>query len=185
MHLWNLASLERSLTLKNVHDTPITSVSWHRPNGTILCTGSADCTAALWDAQNGRHLSTLYEHDGWVLGTSFSSSGSLLATASWDRSVRLWDLESQSVINTLNGHKKGVWSVDFNPRLGSMVLCSSSEDGTVCLWDARTNKPVHLFSAGHTDAVYCAKWSSNGSLLASGSADTKVDSIVIIYTYMY
>ena len=43
------------------------------------------------------------------------------------------------------------------------------------IWDARSNKPVRNLSYGHTDAVYSAKWSPDGALIASGSADTKVN----------
>ena len=172
VHLWDLSNLEVVHTLKGVHKVPVTSVCWHRPNGLLVCTGSADHNVALWNANTGEHLSILRDHVGWVLGCCFSTTGSFLATASWDKTVRIWDPGSEMLINTLNGHAAGVWSVDFHPR--SSLLCSASEDGTVKVWDARSNRNVRTLSGGHTDAVYCAKWSPDGALIASGSADTKV-----------
>ena len=172
VNVWDLSSLEVVHNLKGVHKVPVTTVSWHRPNGLLICTGSADHTAALWNAETGRHLSTLYEHFGWVLGSCFSATGSFLATASWDKTVRIWDPGSSSLINNLNGHQAGVWSVDFHPR--SSTLCSASEDGTAKIWDARTNRIVKTLSGGHSEAVYCAKWSHDGAMIATGSADTKV-----------
>lgn len=174
MHLWDLSTLEPVHTLKGVHRVPVTCVSWHRPNGLLVCTGSADQTVALWNTESGRNVATLTEHFGWVLGSSFSSSGTLLATASWDKTVRIWDANTATLINNLNGHAAGVWSVDFHPK--SSTLCSGSEDGTIKIWDPRVSTVVRTFSSGHYEPVYCAKWSSDGAMVASGSEDTKVSS---------
>ena len=172
-HIWDLSNLEVVHTLKGYHNVPITTLSWHKPNGLLLCTGSADTTVALWNADSGEKVGVLAEHSGWVLGSSFSATGSYLASASWDKTVRIWDPGSETLINTLIGHSAGVWSVDFHPR--SATLCSSSEDGTIKIWDARTSKPVLNLSGGHSEAIYCAKWSTDGAMIASGSADTKVN----------
>lgn len=175
VNLWDLSNLEVVLNLKGVHKVPVTTVSWHRPNGLLVCTGSADHTAALWDAKSGQHMATLTEHFGWVLGSSFSATGSFLATASWDKTVRIWDPGSSTLINNLNGHHGGVWSVDFHPR--SSLICSASEDGTVKVWDARMSRNVRTFSGGHSDAAYCARWSPDGAMVASGGADGKVSEV--------
>ena len=86
--------------------------------------------------------------------------------------MRIWDAGTATLINNLDGHAAGVWSVDFHPD--SAILCSGGQDGSVIIWDARSNRPVRNLSYGHTDAVYSAKWSPDGALIASGSADTKV-----------
>lgn len=172
VNIWELSNLERVITLKDVHRVPITSVSWLRPNGIVLCTGSADHTAALWNAETGAHICSLNDHSGWVLDTDFSATGAFLATACWDHTVRIWDPGSETVINSLTGHSGGVWSVNFHPHTSQ--LCSSSEDKSVRIWDARTNRPVGSLYGQHTDAVYCAAWSPDGSIIATGSADNKV-----------
>lgn len=172
VNIWELSNLEKVINLSNVHRVPITSVSWVRPNGLVLCTGSADRTAALWNAETGSYLCSLSDHSGWVLDTDFSATGAFLATACWDHTVRIWDPGSERVINSLTGHSGGVWSVNFHPQ--SSQLCSSSEDKSVRIWDARTNRPVGSLYGQHTDAVYCAAWSPDGSIIATGSADNKV-----------
>lgn len=175
VNIWELSNLEKVTNLSNVHRVPITSVSWLRPNGLVLCTGSADRTAALWNAETGAYICSLNDHSGWVLDTDFSATGAFLATACWDHTVRIWDPGSETVINSLTGHSGGVWSVDFHPH--SSQLCSSSEDKSVRIWDARTNRPVGSLYGQHTDAVYCAAWSPDGSIIATGSADNKVGMI--------
>ena len=176
VHVWDMVNLEVVTTLKGVHRVPITCLSWQGARGEVLCTGSADNTAVLWDPANGTHTQTLAGHSGWVLGACFSISDSVLATASWDKTIGIWDSSTGQLINTYEGHSEGVWSVDFHPS-SSGVLCSGSEDGSVKVWDLREGKmTLNLASSsGHSDAVYCAKWSPDGNMIASGSADTKVE----------
>lgn len=61
----------------------------------------------------------------------------------------------------------------FHPH-SSGVLCSASEDGSVKVWDLREGKVAQDLTSGHNDAVYCARWSPDGTMIASGSADTEV-----------
>ena len=172
VNVWELSNLEKVATLGDMHRVPITSVSWLRPHGQILCTSSADHTAALWNAESGQYLSSLTDHSGWVLGTDSSSTGAFLATACWDHIVRIWDPESEMLIHSLTGHTGGVWSVNFHPQ--SSLLCTASEDKSARIWDVRTNRVVGSLHGQHTEAIYCAKWSPDGSILATGSADNKV-----------
>ena len=172
VNIWELSNLERVLNLSDVHRVPVTSVSWLRPNGLLICTGSADRTAALWNAETGAHVASLTDHAGWVLDTDFSATGAFLATACWDHTVRIWDPGSEKVVNSLTGHGGGVWSVEFHPN--SSQLCTASEDKSARIWDTRMNRPAGSLYGQHTDAVYCAAWSPDGSVIATGSADNKV-----------
>lgn len=175
VHVWDMVNLQVEATLKAVHRLPITSLSWQGGSGRgeVLCTGSADHTAVLWNAITGEHLQTLSLHSGWVLGTCFSSSGSVLATASWDKTIGIWDPSTGQQINSYDDHGGGVWSVTFSPD-SSSVLCSTGEDGSVKLWDLREGKVMQNLTSGHNEAVYCAKWSPDGTMIASGSSDTKI-----------
>ena len=181
VNIWDLSNLEVVHTLKGAHRVPVTSLCWNTQRDRLICTGSADHTAVLWHADTGNRVACLSEHFGWVLGTCFSRTGSFLATASWDQMVRIWDPSTETLINNLKGHNGGVWSVDFHPR--SSTLCTASEDGLVKIWDARTNRVVRTLSNGHSEPVYCAKWSPDGAMIASGSADTKVTLYYSCYAF--
>eukprot|EP00117_Sycon_ciliatum_P012200 scpid11480/ scgid5446/ Uncharacterized WD repeat-containing protein alr2800 len=176
VRVWDLFTLDTVCTLKDQHAVPITTLSWFPPDGSLIATGSADCTACLWSVESAEMLVCLKEHFGWVMDSSFSANGSALATASWDKTIRVWDPATGSLLTTLNGHTKGVYSCHFHPAATSNVVCSASEDETVRIWDTRMqgNKPMRTLIGGHDDAVCCCRWSPDGKTIASGGADHRV-----------
>ena len=172
VRVWNLGSLDTAVTLKGLHEVPVTSLAWFKPEGSLIASGSADTKIGLWNSVTGEKLLTLTDCFGWVLGTSFSTDGSFLAAASWDKMVRLWEPNTGSLLYTLRGHKAGVWSVDFQSE--HKVLCSGSADGTVRLWDPRSNKCTAVFGEEATSSVHSVKWSPDNTKIASASDDSKV-----------
>ena len=173
IHVWDMDNFQVYCTLKGAHGVPVTGLSWGRPAGELLCSCSADHTAVLWDVETGESLRTLGIHSGWVLDASFSSSSSVLATASWDKTVAIWDPHTGDCISRYADHTAGVWSVDFHPR-SSKLLLSAGEDGSVKLWDLREGKVTRNLVSGHREPMRCVRWSPDGNMVASGSADTKV-----------
>lgn len=174
VHIWDLSDMKVNTTLKDVHEVPVTCLSWQHQEPHLLCAGSADNTAVLWNPETGKLLHILRGHTSWVLDTNFCPECSALATASWDNTVQLWDVETGVSLCTLEGHSAGVWSVDFHPQLPH-VLCSSGEDGVVRVWDTREEKEVQsLIVDGGSEGINCCKWSPDGSMIACGSSDNKV-----------
>ena len=173
VRIWNLGSLDTTVTLSKLHKVPVTSLAWFKPEGTLLATGSADTTIGLWNTVTGEKLSVLKDCFGWVLGTSFSADGNFLGAASWDKMVWLWEPNTGTLINQLRGHKAGVWSLDFHSERS--VVCSGSADGTIRLWDARSNKCAALLGEEDQDnSVHSVKWSPDNTTIAAASADAKV-----------
>ena len=75
------------------------------PDGMRIATASADGTAKIWDAANGKELLTLQaSSEGWVDSVAFSPDGKLLATAGDDKTTRIWDSVTGKELLTLKGH---------------------------------------------------------------------------------
>ena len=72
----------------------------------------------------------------------------------------------------LHGHTATVFGVAFGPD--GRTLASGSDDGTVRLWDLRTNRQLGRPLTGHATTVYGVAFSPDGRTLASASADRTI-----------
>jgi WD40 repeat protein len=58
--------------------------------------------------------------------------------------IKLWDLDRGKNIATLQGHTSSIRSVAFDPE--GRMLVSSSEDGTIRLWDSSTGECLKILT---------------------------------------
>lgn len=105
----------------------VSSVAWG-PDGSRLATGSADKTAAVWDASSGKRTLQLSGHTASVTSVAWSPDRLYVATASRDNTAVLWDAGSGERMHVLLGHTEWVNSVAWSPdslkvftALGSQV----------------------------------------------------------------
>src|SRR5262249_42082328 len=64
------------------------------PEGKTLATAGDDHAIRLWEANTGKELVTIREHDWPVMSVAFSPDGTSLASASLDGTVGLGDARS-------------------------------------------------------------------------------------------
>jgi WD40 repeat protein len=77
----------------------------------------------------------------------------------------VWDPESGQEIFTLAGHKSAVTALSW--RSDSKLLASSSEDGTVKLWEMDDGKPVKSWTA-HPGGVLSVNYAHTDKLVTCG-----------------
>ncbi|MGW3820152.1 hypothetical protein [Streptomyces sp. NPDC005046] len=73
-------------------------------------------------------------------------------------------------VQTFTLHAGLVLAVAFSPD--GTLLATSSDDGTVRLWDPATRQPIGQPLTGHTRTVTAGAFSPDGTLLATSSDDT-------------
>ncbi|RHZ33228.1 hypothetical protein DYB31_006961 [Aphanomyces astaci] len=127
-----------------------------------------------------RCTDTLQGHSEAILHVRFSPDGKKLASGGGDATVRFWDTNTCMPQFTGRGHKHHVlctaWSPDGSrfasaDKTGEIRnsacerFASSSKDGSIKIWNARTGRQVASLS--------CLKWGGEG-LLYSASRDRTI-----------
>lgn len=149
------------------HDGAVLSVSYSS-TGSQLVTGSADRTAAIWDAHTGTRLHTLAGHQGSVIQARFVPENGLIATASLDGTAIIWDASSGEIVHRLRRHTKALQSLAVSPD--GTYVATASQDGTAILWDVRSGA-VQCVLGGHDGPVNMVSFSSDGTRVVTASDD--------------
>ena len=86
--------------------------------------------------------------------TDDSNTNQYLVSCSDDRSVRLWNTSTGSQVWCAFGHKARVWDVQFCDAPVANIL-SSSEDGTVILFNGMDGSQLHQWNLTNQGSVWC------------------------------
>ena len=121
-----------------------------------------------------------------------------LLSGSYDNTARLWDVATRQTLQELKGHSWWVWAAEFSPD-GNRIV-TAGQDGKAIVWQKQgarerrssergqaANPSAHRPSespvpstntltefTGHNGAVYTARFSPNGDLVATGGYDKLV-----------
>lgn len=134
----------------------------------------------LWDFDTGELIKVRFgipfRVGGWKEGRAYGDAGLLLSSPSCCFLVR--DQRHTLALHaythawqTLYGHRAEVRCVRFSSD--NVKLATASSDGTVKLWDARSQRKLATLT-GHTKAVVSCCFSPDNERIATGSEDRKV-----------
>ena len=102
--------------------------------------------------------------DGWIVSPCVSHEGDLLAYVGPENTIVVADSEGE-ILKRFEGHELFIESLKWHPK--RHLLLSSSDDGSVRVWDADSLKEVRQL-LGHEGHVYAAAWNPEGTLVISG-----------------
>ena len=110
---------------------------------------------------------------GSPVNLDISPDGKTLAIAT-NFDIQIYDPGNlDAPLFNLEGHKT-LSRVKFNPDGQILASAGSSFDNTIRLWDMAKGGVELAVLTGHTEAIYSIDFSTDGSLLASGSRDNSL-----------
>ena len=133
-HVWNLEKMDESPKVSDKHG----DILAFSPNGKILAIGGKDAIY-LWEYDKDGGNETIIERQGFYgfeKTMTFSPDGSILLDLGhvrWNPHIELWDVKTGRKMGRLIGHTAFITSLVFSH--GGKILSSTSEDGTILIWD--------------------------------------------------
>merc|ERR1711959_887722 len=133
--VWNLTNCKLRTNL--VGHTGVVYFNTVSPDGSLCASGGKDCTAMLWDVNDGKHLYSL-DASSPIQSLCFSPKNYWLCAAT-DASIKIWDLENKSVQDEIPPpvkNKTGLpWLVSMTWSADGNMLYAGSTDGDIYVYD--------------------------------------------------
>ena len=170
----------RSVMLSG-HEDAVCSLAFR---GSLLASGSRDCTARLWAVRDTSGapeavLKHVLAHPNLVTCVALNSEASVLSSGCYDQLVRLWSTESGECTKVLTGHSGTVWAAQWSaaaPRPSQRrcsPLCSALPPPTPPLRPGGRAGPLLLSGAGYPECCVSLWDTEQGTRVASSSGHTK------------
>ncbi len=148
------------------------------PDGSSIASVSDNGQITIWDVSGQQPIKTGDKQVGELESVAWSPGWETLVTASPEGELALWDIEEQKEIvgpkKVSLGHSMhGQWvtRVAWAPN-GERLASVLGQD--ILVWDSDANVPIHRL-VGHDAFVGGLDWSPDGSRIASGDAEGKIN----------
>ncbi|KAK2731589.1 hypothetical protein FQN57_003285 [Myotisia sp. PD_48] len=131
MFLWDPSSSNKPVARMLGHQKEVNHVTFS-PDGSYIASASFDNHVKLWNARDGKFITSLRGHVGPVYQCCFSADSRLLVSSSKDTTLKVWDVRTGKLAMDLPGHQDEVFAVDWSPD-GEKVG-SGGRDKAVKIW---------------------------------------------------
>ncbi|XP_014746172.1 PREDICTED: F-box/WD repeat-containing protein 7 isoform X1 [Sturnus vulgaris] len=161
-------------------------------DGIHVVSGSLDTSIRVWDVETGNCIHTLTGHQSLTSGMELKDN--ILVSGNADSTVKIWDIKTGQCLQTLqemflftltgpNKHQSAVTCLQFNKNF----VITSSDDGTVKLWDLKTGEFIRnlvtLESGGSGGVVWRIRASNTKLVCAVGSRNGTEETKLLVLDF--
>jgi len=158
--VWDVVTGERVAEVGDEFDTVLAAdIS---PDHSLIALGGPSKLVKIFSTRDGRLLHKMKKHTDWVTALNFTPDGKFLITGDRAGGLVVWDEKGREMV-TLPGHKAAVTAVASISNL----VATSSEDGTIKLWDLAEGKERKSWDA-HKGGVLSIAFAPNGDIVSCG-----------------
>ncbi|PPQ83949.1 hypothetical protein CVT26_011644 [Gymnopilus dilepis] len=138
----------------------------------------------LQEELSPRRTSKTSTDTGYILSIASTPAYYAASTSSPFNVIDLFDKSNLQGVQTLVGHERGTTSLHTATNLGGVLqkcLISSGQDGSVKVWDPRTNShSIKMTNLGKSQSLLCCDVSPDGLTVAAGT-DLQGEEASILY----
>jgi WD40 repeat protein len=177
--VWDRDTGESLCPAIKAHSTYIRSLDFS-PDGTMLATGSLDHTTKLWDTETWQLQGNSINCRAGVYDVRYSPSGELLAIATkadiqiWNPRTRKCIANFKDLMYTTPIYAGSNLPLAWLPDATRLLSGGCSVDATIREWDLSHRQQVGDPWDGHNRDINAIAVNSDGTLVASASADNHV-----------
>ena len=143
-------------------------MDWSSMN--ILAVALED-TVYIWNGDTGQvHEFCKTSEDDYISSLKWTTDGSYLAVGTGLGDAQIWDIDSASKVRSMKGRTSRIGVLAWDQH----IVSSGARDGGIWNHDVRVAKHKVAELLGHTSEVCGLAWRPDGSVLASGANDNKV-----------
>jgi len=128
---------------------------------------SEDRVLNIWSIAEPMLLQSCVGHEGGIWSCAFFDGDRYLVSAGEDAVLRIWKADTGELETILTGHDA---QVSGCAALDSDRVVSASHDGTLAVWDWRSNRMISRLK-GHAAAVWSCSVSLSSNVIVSSSVD--------------
>ncbi|KAK7198933.1 notchless-like protein [Novymonas esmeraldas] len=131
MFLWNPQQSATPVARMTGHQGVVFHIQFS-PDGTMLASCSADKSVKLWNAEDGKFITTFRGHVAAVYHVSWSLDSRMLVSGSKDTTLKLWSVAKRELVEDMSGHSDEIYATDWSPD--GQKVATGSKDKRVRIW---------------------------------------------------
>jgi WD40 repeat protein len=139
-------------------------------NGEVLAVADGP-TIKFFTFSNRTLLKEFKGHQAQIMALDFSADSTLFASGDREGNIHIWDLMEGKILNTFSLPGEIITSLSI--ANGNAFLAAGTTGDKTILYNLRTQKTEKEFS--REDDVMVVKFNHDGTLLAAGGADKKIE----------